>query len=72
MKKTAALIVAVLMVFGTFGTVHAEGIQSPGMPVIGIAWRADTDSEFFTNVCKAVEAAAAALRNARSRSISRG
>ena len=26
-------------------------------PVVGIAWRADTDSEFFTNVCRAVEAA---------------
>ena len=60
MKKTAALIVVVVMVFGTFATAHAEGVQSPGMPVIGIAWRADTDSEFFTNVCKAVEAAGAA------------
>lgn len=28
-----------------------------GGPVIGIAWRADTDSEFFTNVCRAIEAA---------------
>ena len=25
--------------------------------MIGISWRADTDSEFFTNVCRAVEAA---------------
>ena len=25
--------------------------------MVGIAWRADTDSEFFTNICKAMEAA---------------
>ena len=60
MKKAVALIVVVVMMFGAFGTVHAEGVQSPGTPIIGIAWAADTDSEFFTNICKAVEAAGAA------------
>ena len=28
-----------------------------GKQVVGIAWRADTDSEFFTNICRAVEEA---------------
>lgn len=30
---------------------------SAGKQVVGIAWRADTDSEFFTNICRAVEEA---------------
>lgn len=36
---------------------RAETVRDPGKPVIGIAWRADTDSEFFTNICEAIEAA---------------
>ena len=28
-----------------------------GKQVVGIAWRADTDSEFFTNFCRAIEEA---------------
>ena len=28
-----------------------------GKQVVGIAWRADTDSEFFTNVCRSIEEA---------------
>ena len=35
----------------------AEVVPFPEAPVVGIAWRADTDSEFFTNVCRAVEEA---------------
>ena len=35
----------------------AEVVPFPGTPVVGIAWRADTDSEFFTNICRAVEEA---------------
>ena len=31
-----------------------------GKQVVGIAWRADTDSEFFTNICRAVEEAGGA------------
>ena len=32
MKKAASLIVVVVMMFGAFGTVHAESVQSPGTP----------------------------------------
>ena len=52
------MIVAVMMV-ASVGPAHAEAVPLPGTPVIGIAWRGDTDSEFFTNICKAVEAAGA-------------
>jgi len=37
-------------------TVYAAK-NDTGQAVIGIAWRADTDSEFYTNVCQAIEAA---------------
>ena len=59
LKKAVALMIVAVMMFASFGTAHAEAIPLPGTPVIGIAWRADTDSEFFTNICKAVEAAGA-------------
>jgi len=59
MKKTVALITMLIMLFGVFAAARAEVKQPSEMPVIGIAWRADTDSEFFTNICKAVEAAGA-------------
>ncbi len=32
-------------------------IEFPSENVIGIAWRADTDSEFYTNICAAITAA---------------
>ena len=57
MKKAAALIILAVMTFSMFATGQADTVQFPGTPVIGIAWRADTDSEFFTNVCRAVEEA---------------
>ncbi len=57
MKKAAAVITLVVMVFCVFATGQAETVQLPQTPVIGIAWRADTDSEFFTNVCRSVEEA---------------
>ena len=60
MKKTVAFITMMIMLFGMLITGQAEVIQFPEKPVIGIAWRADTDSEFFTNICKAVEAAGGA------------
>ena len=60
MRKTISCITMVMMLFGVFATSHAEVVQPPERPVIGIAWRADTDSEFFTNICKAVEEAGAA------------
>ena len=59
MKKTAAFILMIIMLSGMLLTGQAEINQFPEKPVIGIAWRADTDSEFFTNICKAVEAAGA-------------
>jgi len=60
MKKTVALMTVMIMLFGVLVTGQAEAVQSSEKPVVGIAWRADTDSEFFTNICKAVEAAGAA------------
>ena len=53
MKKAVALMIVAVMMFASFGTAHAEAVPFPGTPVIGIAWRGDTDSEFFTNICKA-------------------
>ena len=57
MKKIASLVLALLLALTAFSAAFAEGTAFPEKPVIGIAWRADTDSEFFTNVCRAVEAA---------------
>ena len=57
MKKATALITLVVMMFCVFVTGQAETVSFPRTPVIGIAWRADTDSEFFTNICRAVEEA---------------
>ena len=54
MKKAVTFITMMIMLFSVLITGRAEMNQTPEMPVIGIAWRADTDSEFFTNVCKAV------------------
>ncbi len=57
MKRKVAVIVMVVMLLGVSVTGQAENAHFSAAPVIGIAWRADTDSEFFTNICKAVEAA---------------
>ncbi len=57
MKKTIALVTLFIVMFGILVSGQAEVTGFPGQPVVGIAWRADTDSEFFTNICKAVEAA---------------
>ena len=57
MKKIASLVLALLLALTAFSAAFAEVAAIPGKPVIGIAWRADTDSEFFTNICRAVEAA---------------
>ena len=54
MKKTIGLVLLAVLLVNVFAVGQtAEAVT----PVIGIAWRADTDSEFFTNICKAVEAA---------------
>ena len=55
MKKTMCFIVLFVLFAGICGTCCAEAAAFPSAPVIGIAWRADTDSEFFTNTCRAVE-----------------
>lgn len=55
MKKKICMVLAVLMM--AMSMAFAEGADVAQGPVVGIAWRADTDSEFFTNVCRAVEAA---------------
>lgn len=57
MKKIAFLVLALILALTAFSAALAEGAAFPEKPVIGIAWRADTDSEFFTNMCRAVEAA---------------
>lgn len=57
MKKIAFLVLALILALTAFSAALAEGVAFPEKPVIGIAWRADTDSEFFTNMCRAVEAA---------------
>ena len=54
MKKTVSLFLCLLLL-GACAV--AEVVPFPSALVVGIAWRADTDSEFFTNICKAVEAA---------------
>lgn len=45
------------MMICVFAAGWAETVQPSGTPVVGIAWRADTDSEFFTNICRSVEEA---------------
>ncbi|MBQ6961820.1 MAG: gamma-glutamyl-gamma-aminobutyrate hydrolase family protein [Clostridia bacterium] len=54
MKKTFALLLGFVLLVSVCCVSLAE---VPQKTVVGIAWRADTDSEFFTNVCRAVEAA---------------
>ena len=57
MKKVSCCAIALVIVFGACAGCIAGDIPFSGGPVIGIAWRADTDSEFFTNICRAVEEA---------------
>lgn len=58
MKKTLSMMLAVWMVLTALACgALAEVVDFPASPVVGIAWRADTDSEFFTNICRAVEEA---------------
>ena len=54
MKKVFAMLLGFVLLVSSCGVSLAEPSQKT---VVGIAWRADTDSEFFTNVCRAVEAA---------------
>ncbi|MGX8706893.1 MAG: gamma-glutamyl-gamma-aminobutyrate hydrolase family protein [bacterium] len=55
--KKALSVMLMALIFMMALSCAAEVADFPGTPVIGIAWRADTDSEFFTNICRAVEEA---------------
>ena len=58
MKKIVAVLMVLMLTSCSYCIGQAEVVEFPGNgPVIGIAWRADTDSEFFTNICRAIEAA---------------
>ncbi len=57
MKKAFCLMAVVLLTTGLLVPAFADVTPFPGGAVVGIAWRADTDSEFFTNICRAVEEA---------------
>ncbi len=57
MKRFSAAILVLIMIPAVCISGVSETVQFPAGPVIGIAWRADTGSEFFTNVCRAIEAA---------------
>lgn len=49
------IVVIIMLLFGLSAGAWADVANAFETPVIGIAWRADTDSEFFTNICRAVE-----------------
>ena len=58
MKKKLSLVMAWLMLLSILFTGCAQQTDTEQTrSVVGIAWRADTQSEFFTNVCRAIEAA---------------
>ena len=52
MKKTVALVTLFIVMFGILVSGQAEVTGFPGQPVVGIAWRADTDSEFSPTFAK--------------------
>ena len=56
-KRICALFAALLALAALLGAASADVVALPTSPVVGIAWRADTDSEFFTNICRSVEEA---------------
>jgi len=60
MKKLCCAVISIMLLLGALTVGGAEVTPLPGKPVVGIAWRADTDSEFFTNICRAVEDAGGA------------
>ncbi len=57
MKKLLSLTLSLALLISNFTITFAEPAQAGETPVVGIAWRADTDSEFFTNICRSVEEA---------------
>ncbi len=57
MKRIISPIVTLALLICSCIFTFAEPVSAGETPVVGIAWRADTDSEFFTNICRAVEEA---------------
>ncbi len=57
MKKIFGTFIITVLLIISSSVCFAGSASSEGDPVIGIAWRKDTDSEFFTNVCRAIEEA---------------
>lgn len=55
MKKLCVLMLAAVMLL--VGCAPVQNNAGDKDLVIGIAWRKDVDSEFFTNVCRAIEQA---------------
>lgn len=61
MKRALSFVVAIAVAFCALFTACAkQTMLSQSAPLIGIAWCPDTDSEFFTNVCRSIEAAGGA------------
>ena len=46
MKKTMAMVLVTVLMLAAFPVCEGENLQILRGPVIGIAWRSDTDSEF--------------------------
>lgn len=57
MKKILSFLMVIMIFTGVFGVNASAAESTSAKPVIGIAWRADTDSEFYTNICAAIEQA---------------
>ncbi len=59
MKRILSFVLTVALSVGFMYVPAGAAEKKPERPVIGIAWRADADSEFYTNICIAVEQAGA-------------
>ena len=60
MKRVICFTIGLFMMICSNMLCLADVTPFPGdakETVVGIAWRPDTDSEFFTNICRAVEEA---------------
>ena len=53
MRRILPLLLALCILFAVC---PVQAASSQGESLVGIAWCPDTDSEFFTNVCRAIEA----------------
>ncbi len=57
MKKLLSVFMSLVMCIGFVYVPAAAKTADDDDPVVGIAWRADTDSEFYTNICAALDEA---------------